>query len=97
MVLNLSMKTKRVNIRPLLFNKLINDILFLVEKPKICDFTDDNTIYTYGKDLYKIIEDLVNAMKNILKWFRLNSFKANPGKFQFIIHDDKTSHEYKKN
>ena len=24
-------------------------------------------------------------MKNILKWFRLNSLKDNPGKFQFII------------
>ena len=28
-------------------------------------------------------------MKNILKWFRLNSFKANHGKFQFMILGDK--------
>ena len=32
-------------------------------------------------------------MKNILKWFRLNSLKANPGKFQFIILGDKTCYK----
>ena len=26
-------------------------------------------------------------MTNILSWFRYNSFKANPGKFQFMIMD----------
>ena len=32
-------------------------------------------------------------MKNILKWFRLNSLKVNPGKFQFMILGDKTCYE----
>ena len=33
-------------------------------------------------------------MKNILKWFRLNSLKANQGKFQFMILGDKTCYKH---
>ena len=64
-----------------MFNILINDIFFPVEKSVICNFADDNTIYSSGKDLSKINEDLTRAMKNILKWFKLNSLKASPVSF----------------
>ena len=33
-------------------------------------------------------------MKNILKQFSLNSWKANPGKYQFIIISDKACYEH---
>ena len=33
-------------------------------------------------------------MKNVLKWFRLNSLTANPGKFQFMILGDKTCYKH---
>ena len=33
-------------------------------------------------------------MKSVLKWFMLNSFKANPGKFQFMILSDKTCYKH---
>ena len=39
-------------------------------------------------------EDLICTMKNKLKWFRLNSLKANSEKFQFIIIGDKTCCEH---
>ena len=61
-----------------LFNIFINDIFFFVEKSEICNFADDNTAYSYGKDLPKIKKGLICTMKNLLKWFRLNSLKANP-------------------
>ena len=79
---------------PLLFNILINDILFFVEKSEICYFADDNTVYSCGKDLAKIKQGLICTMKNILKWFMLNSLKANPGKFQFMILGDKTCYKH---
>ena len=66
---------------PLLFNIFINDIFFFVEKSEICNFADGNTIYSCGKDLPKTKKDLICTMKSILKWFRLNSLKTNPGKF----------------
>ena len=30
---------------PLLFNIFINDIFSFIEKPEICNFADDNTLY----------------------------------------------------
>ena len=33
-------------------------------------------------------------MKNVLKWFMLNSLTANPGKFQFMILGDKTCYKH---
>ena len=51
---------------PLLFNIFINDIFFFVEKSEICNFADDNTVYSCGKKLPKIKEYLICTMKNIL-------------------------------
>ena len=78
----------------LLFNIFINDIFSFVEKSDICNFAHDNTIYSCGKDLPKIKEDLICTMKNVLKWFRLNSPKAIPGKSLFFILGDKTCYKH---
>ena len=56
---------------PLLFNIFIKDIFFFVEKSETCNFADDNTMYSFGKDLPKIKEDFICTMKNVLKWFRV--------------------------
>ena len=37
---------------------------------------------------------MIFTMKNILKWFRLNSVKANPEKFQCMILGDKTCYKH---
>ena len=79
---------------PLLFNIFIKDIFFFVEKSETCNFADDNTMYSFGKDLPKIKEDFICTMKNVLKWFRFNSSKSNAGKFQFMILGDKTCYEH---
>ena len=47
-----------------------------------------------GKRLTEIKENLVSDTKSILNWFRLNSLKANPGKFQFMILGDKSHHKH---
>ena len=70
---------------PLLFNIFINDIFFFIEKSEICNFADDNTLYSCDKNLLHIKENLTFDMKNILLWFRKNLLKANAGKFQFMI------------
>ena len=38
--------------------------------------------------------NLTCPTKNIMKWFKLNSFKTDPGKFQFMILGDKTFYEH---
>ena len=70
---------------PLLFNVFINDIFMFIEKSEICNFADDNTIYDCGENLSNILENLKHDMRILLKWFRINSLQANPGKFQFMI------------
>ena len=67
---------------PLLFNIYINDIFMIIEQSDICNSADDNTLYSCGERLTEIKENLVSDTKRILNWFRLNSLKANPGKFQ---------------
>ena len=69
----------------LLLNAFINDIFMFIEKTEICSFADDNTIYDSGEDLSNILENLKHDLKILLKWFRINSLQANPGKFQFMI------------
>ena len=63
-----------------------------MEKSELRNFADYSTIYSCGKDLPKI-KGLIGTMKTTLKWFRLNSLKANPGEFEFMILGDKTCYE----
>ena len=70
---------------PLLFNILINNIFLVAEKSDICNFADDNTLYSRGRNLPLISSNLEHDMRNLLYWFKINAFKANSGKFQFMI------------
>ena len=56
---------------PILFNIFINDIFLFVEKCEICNFADDNTIYSCNKSLQVIKDNLVHDMKILLKWYKL--------------------------
>ena len=80
---------------PLLFNAFINDIFMFIEKTEICNFADDNTVYDCGEDLSNILENLKHDLKILLKWFRINSLQASPGKFQFMILDKKKRNSVK--
>ena len=66
---------------PLFFNVFINDLFIFIEICEICNFADDNTLYSSGVELSSILENLKHDTKTILNWFRINSLKANPGKF----------------
>ena len=70
---------------PLLFNLFINDLFLFLERTNICNFADDNTIYRCDSVLEIILEDLQHDMKILLNWFKINSMKPNPNKFQFMI------------
>ena len=48
----------------------------------VCNFTDDNTLYRCNKNFSEIFQYFVNDLKNVLKWFRIDSLKANHQKFQ---------------
>ena len=48
-------------------------------------YADDTTPYTYGQSFDEMIEKLETDMSNIFEWFHYNVFKANPGKFHFLL------------
>ena len=69
-------------------------MFMIIEQSDICNFADDNTLHSCGKSLSDTKENLVSDTKSILNWFRLNSLKANSGKFQFMILGDKSHHKH---
>ena len=70
---------------PLIVNIFINDLCFLQIKSEICNFAAGNSLYSCDAELGTFISNLEYEIRNILSWFRYNSLKANPGKFQFMI------------
>ena len=61
---------------PLLFNIFINDLCLINLDSEICNFADDNTLYSCGHDLQEIVNDL----SKYLEWFISNGMVANPKK-----------------
>ena len=70
---------------PLFFKLFVNNLFLFIERANICNFADDNTIYSCNINLQTILKDLKYDLLNILKWFKVNSMKPNPKKFQFMI------------
>ena len=56
-----------------------------IENCEISNFANDSTLHSGGIELSSILENLKHGSKIILKWFRINSLKANPGNYQFMI------------
>ena len=56
---------------PLLFTIFINEIFLVFEKSDICNFADDNTLYSHGISLPLIVSNLEHDMTK----FRLNKVK----------------------
>ena len=48
-------------------------------------YADDTTPYTYGQSFDEIIEKIKMDMSKMCEWFQHNGFKANPGKFHFLL------------
>ena len=70
---------------PLLFNIFINDLLKIVEKTSICNFADDNTIFSCGNTVENVMSNLQDDLVKVLSWFSSNHLVANPEKFQMMF------------
>ena len=69
----------------LIFNISIYDLFFSKSKSEVCNFADDDTLHSYGKNLNHVFSDLKYDLKNVLNWFKINSMKDNLGKSQFMV------------
>jgi hypothetical protein len=74
---------------PLLFNIFINDLLFVISKTDMCNFADDNSLFSCAKTLNEVVSNLKFDIANVLEWFSLNLLKPNPSKFQMLVIGEK--------
>ena len=53
-------------LEPLLFNIFINYLFFVIEKSDICNFADDNIVYSCGPNLKTVLENLKHDASKLL-------------------------------
>ena len=66
---------------PMPFNIFINDLFLISLDSEICNFADDNTIFSCGHELHEIVTVLENDLSILLEWFTCNDMVVNPKKF----------------
>ena len=69
---------------PLFFNIFINDLFLSVDKSTLCNYADDNTLYTSGHDTNAVTNKLKQDFSKIFKWFYENFVILNPDKCYFL-------------
>ena len=74
---------------PLLFNIYLNDLFFLDLESDLCNFADDNTLYTCDLRLDTLIERLESSANVVLEWFRENCMKLNESKCKLLVSGNK--------
>ena len=70
---------------PLLFNIFLNDIFMFISKCNLCNYADDNTLYSTGKDLNRIRRNLEMDFMILHQWFHENHMTLNPGKCHYMV------------
>ena len=59
---------------------------FSIKKSEVCNFVDYNTVFSGDKNLDHVFFFNPNSdLSNVMDWFKINSLKANPGKFHFMV------------
>ena len=75
------------NLGPLFFNISINNLFLSIEKSILCNYADDNILYTLGNDVNAVINKLKQDFSKIFKSFYENFMILNPDKCYFLILD----------
>ena len=70
---------------PLHFNVFISDLFLFIRKSEVCNFAEDNTVYSIGKNIENVISVFKTDLVRVMEWFKIDSLKANPGKFLFLV------------
>ena len=69
----------------MLFNIFIIDLFMIDLESEICNFADDNILFTRGNNLEEVISKLEDDLGTTLKWLSENGMVANPEKFQLML------------
>ena len=67
------------------FNVLLNDLCLINLDYGICNFADDNTLYSCSYNLQEIVTNVENGLIKLLEWLKSNWTVANSKQFQLML------------
>ena len=70
---------------PILFKIFINDIFYFIQDAYICNFADDNLLYSIEDNLKKVKNILKKNLELLQGWFYENHLGLNPGKCHYLV------------
>ena len=72
---------------PLLFNVFIKDFIYIVKQSEVCNFADDNTLFSCSNSFEVVVSSLEEDLSKSMHWFKTNQMAGNSSKFQVILLD----------
>ena len=69
----------------LLLNTFLNDFIYIVEHSDVCNFADDNTIFSCDDTFESVASNLEEDMSQAISWFKTNQMVANLSKFHVML------------
>ena len=63
----------------------INNFVYEIQHSQVCNFADDNTIYTCVQNRESVTSNIESGMKAAISWYKNNEMVANPEKFQLMF------------
>lgn len=81
-----------LNIRPIIVQYIYQYIFPFVEKSGISQANFAISLYSWGKHQLRIKQDFIYDIKILLKRFKINSLKSDPGEFQFLVQSVVNTH-----
>ena len=70
---------------PLFFNIFLNDFIYVIEHSEVCNFVDDNIIFSCGTSFDAVVSSLEEDMSKSMSWFKTNQIFLNTSKFQVML------------
>ena len=75
---------------PFMFN--INDLFFILEETKVCNYADDTGVHACHKDIGSLMRSLEHDTHLAIEWFKSNYMKLNKTKCHLIVSGHKFEH-----
>ena len=72
---------------PLLFNIVINYFIYFIKQSEVCNFADDNTLFSCGDSFEVVASSLDENMSISIYWFKTNQMVMNASRHQVILFD----------
>ena len=68
-----------------MFSIFVNDLFLFINKAKLANFADNNTIYANNPEMEMLLDILENESETAIKWFKQNGMIVNLDQFQAMV------------